>query len=217
MNKIYYALAFTLLSAQLFGLSDREKQKIQEAIEESSPQLKKLLRRFPVIEAKEKQELVEFAQDIVDEQEAKVGLLKSPWDLTKVITGVPLSALFSVLAIYFVRNITDKERVRDNPSKALKPNDQVGQGHNMELYMELSNEARAMPQFKRIWKTDNIMYSALFGLFGVASAYLAYRGYNCTTAQARVDKAQSALEEISKLPTPEELAKIEKEKAAAAA
>ncbi len=86
-------MGITLTSGHLVAKPRETVQdKLISAIEQSDVALvKRLLRRAGDIDGKDKKELIEAGSEAVDLREQSSTLLKSPWDLAKLATGVPLS------------------------------------------------------------------------------------------------------------------------------
>ncbi len=87
MNK-HYILAAVILLCELPALQAADKDRVHDAIEAvDAASVKKFLRRMGPLSLKEKKGFLESAEDVVEERERHVSLLRSPWDLTKFLGG----------------------------------------------------------------------------------------------------------------------------------
>ena len=83
-----FALTGSVIAKESVDLHD----KLLNAIETSDVlQIKKLIRRIGAVTEEDKKIFLEAAEEVIENREKSVTLLKSPWDLGKLVSGLVFS------------------------------------------------------------------------------------------------------------------------------
>ncbi len=177
MKKVITLAVLTLSSQAWMQAADIDK--LHDAIEVADvAAVKKALRRMGPLDPKEKKRLLETAEDILDERESHLSLLKSPWDLTKLVAG----SVIGTSALFYVRKKWAQAARRAGVSRQ-----SYGRG-----YSKVTIVGEPEPS-ERPWLTLGL------GLpVAAAGFYSAAKGFTCSAAKARADVARKVLDEIKK-------------------
>ncbi len=173
-----------LVSSSLFCSPERyqaNKENLLNAIQkEDLSGVQKFIKRLGPIDLNDKNEFLQAAKDLVDENEGKISLTKSPKDLALGLSG----AVLFVLSNYSLINLLN----RYSQNSYLKSWDQ-------ETVQELAhnNNHIAKPSERMPWKRMGLALSVALG-----GGFLAYKGITKTSARGRLANAHSIMDILSK-------------------
>lgn len=108
MFKKNILLTAVLLVASGFAAQAADSEKLYDAVKRSDvAEFKKHFKRVQPLSRKEKKDLLDEAQDVVDERESRASFFKSGWDISKAVGGTALGAIgaFAVYVGFRVRDL----------------------------------------------------------------------------------------------------------------